>query len=116
MKMREFIQENIREIMVWFIIGIISLYILVSISMNIWMKLIVIAVLIFGGFEVMAQMHGKSSPSKTLREGFRKGSQDFQKSMKEQRSNAGLEFPQFELPDFDLLGEKKRRNGRRSKQ
>lgn len=58
---------NMRELLVWLIIVLISVYILFG-SMELWIKILVIIVLIFGGFEASASLNNKPSPMNLIRQ------------------------------------------------
>jgi len=60
-KLRKYIRKNIREIMTWMVIFVLIYYILIVMTIPLWMKGLVSIVLIFGGFEAIRQIRGKKS-------------------------------------------------------
>lgn len=114
MELRQFMQKNLREVTVWFIIGIIVMYMFLVLKTPLWQKALVTAVLIFGGFEVMSKMHGKESFGTKIQREIKKGSDQFQTEMKksQKQMQQGIELPEFDLPDFGMPGEKRGRKKR----
>lgn len=67
MAIGEWVRAHVRESTIYLVMGVLCLYILFVMQTALWMKLIVVALILFGTYEVIAQMQGKPSPSQGLK-------------------------------------------------
>lgn len=86
----DYMRAHIRESVVILIVGVLALYILFALSMPLWQRGMVVAVLIFGAYEAISKIQGKPSPTKAI-----------QKAMGEAQKGMSMEMPDLDLPAFN---------------
>lgn len=93
-KIRAYVQGNLKELIIYLVMGVLVLYILFVMQLQFWMKLIVVALLAFGTYEAIAKMQGKPSAI----DGLQKGIQEAQKGMDLGDIGQSMQFPKMDQP------------------
>lgn len=95
-KIRAYVQSHTRELMIYLVMSVLSLYILFVMKLQFWMKLVVVALLVFGTYEAIAKIQGRPSAM----EGLQKGIQEAQRGQNQARRSMNKGFGPFKHKSF----------------
>lgn len=111
MNLKEYVRAHPKEAMIWLMVIVLSAFILFSLQMKLWMKLMVVGILVFGALEAIFQIRGM----KSITQSFRESMSDAQKG--QAKAFEGMQFKGVgEVQGFsDFMPQKPKNRPRRKK-